>query len=178
MLKLPFSKISYEDIPMIEDPENENSQSKHYFCKTISSNYYSEFDEYRLPINYYALTITENLKYYIESSNPGLTLSDAIKILDLDFNHNINATIDELINESILIGTWLNGNVREGWYYFYENSDIIKFILEKNKIISRTNIYKNELLEQSARIMLHPDKINKILDARNIRFEDLNFEDL
>ncbi len=171
-LQLSFFKINFEDIPMIIHPENSNFQTKHYYNES------TEFYNSQLPVNYYVINISEKLKYYIETRNNNLRLSDAIEILEFDFNYYIATTIEQMEIEAIEIETWISSNQRNGWYYFDNNYDIIDLICVKYNSILRLSIYKNELLEKRAIMMMHPKWINKILDTKNIRFEDLDYEEL
>ncbi len=180
LMNISFSKINFDDIPINQFQEDPNFPSKHYY-----SQYYDgcirdalTISYLELPKNYYVVDITEKLKYYIETRVSDLTFSNIIEILSWDFNYFTNTTIEEMQFDAIDIGTWVDANQRNGWYYFDENYDIINLILFKYEIISRINIYKDELLEKRDKMMFHPRWINKILDSENIGFEELNFKDL
>lgn len=180
LMNISFSKINFDDIPINQFQEDPNFPSKHYY-----SQYYDgcirdalTISYLELPKNYYVVNITENLNYYIETRVSDLTFSNIIEILYWDFDYFTNTTIEEMQFDAIDIGTWVDANQRNGWYYFDENYDIINLILFKYEIISRINIYKDELLEKRDKMMFHPRWINKILDSENIGFEELNFKDL
>ena len=176
-LRVSISKINFEDIPMILDPETNEFETKHYIRKPgpFSDIYYNSND---LPINYYVLHISENIKYYFENRNDNLTFENIITILISDFNFYTSSTIEEMQMDAILIGSWLCPNQRNGWYYFDDNYDIIATFLDKYEIVSRINVYKDELLRKCAMMMLNPCRIIRIMNTYNIKFEDLNFEDL
>ncbi len=180
LMNISFSKINFDDIPLNQFQQDPDFPSKHYY-----SQYYDgcirdalTISYLELPKHYYVVNITEQLKYYIETRVSDLTFSNIIQILSWEFEYFTNTTIEEMQYDAIDIGTWVCANQRNGWYYFDENYDMIDLILFKYEIICRINIYKDELLDKRDRMMLHPNWINKVLDLKNIRFEELDFEDL
>jgi hypothetical protein len=176
-LRSSILKVNFEDVPMIEHPENTEHQTKHYFSSSTPLSDIN-FNSSQLPINYYVVHICENIKYYIQNRNNDLTFENSIKILMSDFDYYTNTSIDEMEQDSIVCSSWISQNDLIGWYYFDQNYDAIANFLDKYDSILRINVYKNELIEKTSEKILHPDQIRRIMNDNNINFVDVNFNDL
>ena len=68
---------------------------------------------------YYYILTDYNIDFYLETTNPELTVDDAYDIYDneLDFYTSFD-TIIELEIETIQCGTYIDDNMRAGWSYF------------------------------------------------------------
>jgi hypothetical protein len=106
-----ISQIKYDDIPNIEF---EGYEIKKY----ISYNNTLWRKEPQDQKYYYVLSI-DGVEFYIESYKNDVSFEEAYKIYEQDKSfYTIFKSIDELINETIESGTYIDDKMRAGWVYF------------------------------------------------------------
>ena len=156
-----LTKITSNDIPTIIIPEGSG------FSSYTGKEYCSMYNYFRRNpgehqtcsdelLHYYVLINDDHPKpFYLNSLNPNLSEMEAHIIMEEDqvFFESFES-INDLIDETIMAGSYIDNNLRAGFNYFHSKVILNKNIHKCEEEIAKLNVIRQKMLEYEYLISL------------------------